>query len=508
MKKSQPGFSRINPLTLASSSNENDLENEDEDQLLLREDIDSSHLKRNRRSGKQVRLDFDSDSSDDGETRRDKDLIAQRKREEQLKNKGKSTSDDDDDMFSDDDDEEEKKDETADEQKKGVELLNMAKFEEEEEIEVNDDKNSEDLGNDEDEVTETNVDIAYFTVPDEMPLDNGESEFKDTINSEDRIVELDPDTNEPLPKKSNDPKKKPKQEPKLEGFHLRDDLEEGQFDVDGNFIRNAADENAHQDLWLEGVSKRDILKARKAHLERLKADDAIEQTQTEGHAFIPKTEYISRLVELLNLGETPLEALQEQQKKQLAYKKALKAKFRRGNQSAKKKAGGAAIEESEEDIAKRKERQKLIEEITECTDTLLQRGMTNIYDMTREELMREYKNETGETYTLKRKRAQDDDEDDEDVTRESLENEQQEQEQQSNHGDEDEYMDLEPNTMQWQLKWEGSDEIHGPYDSATMRSWIRDAYLDSRATVREYKADDDSYTSSQPFVPYDSVQYL
>ena len=41
---------------------------------------------------------------------------------------------------------------------------------------------------------------------------------------------------------------------------MKNEQEEGRFDAQGNFVRKAADPDAVHDLWLEGVSKKDMKK--------------------------------------------------------------------------------------------------------------------------------------------------------------------------------------------------------------------------------------------------------
>lgn len=514
---------RQNPLTLAqniqipsnsnsskSKNDNNDNGDGDEEQQLFAEDIDTSHMSRRQKGIGQVRLDYDSDSSDDGQTRRELALISKRRQEktqEKGSNKGGDKDDSDDDMFSDDEKDKEEEDEEAGDLKEEEERLkNKGKIEfldvDEFEKDLHDDddgskdpkgktlkpshksdlfskmvgkgmNDSEDENEVAEEVTATNVDIDYYVHP-EL---NYESENNDDPNS------MDVDTD--FPKKV-----KPKQEPKLEGFSLRDDEEEGKFDVDGNFIRNAADENAHQDLWLDGVSKKDILKARKAHLKRQQQDEEKENgtsstASANNSALIPTSEFLSRLIDVLDVCETPLETLQKLQKEQLAEKKERQQQLKKQRlEKRKKKNNGDSTEATQdnnndddaEKKAKASERQKIIETITECADVLMRRGTQNVYDLMREELQKQYQQETGTAYSLKRKRN-------------DLDN------------DPDTTTEAGSGGKQWEFKWQGDDEIHGPYDSETMKSWIQDGYFEETpAKVRISGSDN-------PFISYDFATY-
>lgn len=69
-------------------------------------------------------------------------------------------------------------------------------------------------------------------------------------------------------------------------------------------------------------------------------------------------------------------------------------------------------EDKAKEAAKAKERQQQVEEITECSESLMQRGFPDVYNMMREELQKQYQKETGQSYSLKRKRDLIDDLDD------------------------------------------------------------------------------------------------
>ncbi|KAK2809886.1 hypothetical protein FQN49_008584, partial [Arthroderma sp. PD_2] len=52
--------------------------------------------------------------------------------------------------------------------------------------------------------------------------------------------------------------------PLLDAFNMRAEQEDGRFDDAGNYVRKAMDPDAVHDSWLEGVSKKDMRKAREA----------------------------------------------------------------------------------------------------------------------------------------------------------------------------------------------------------------------------------------------------
>lgn len=450
----QVHFDTRNPLKLVQVDSD-DEKNNTEENLLLEEDIEGSRPKASRNN---VKLDYDSDSSDDGQTRREREY----ERAQAKKDEGS-----DDDMFSDDAEEEKEKEKKKE---KGLKMLDMRNFERQSGIEVDelsearsrkgkevtmvggdgDDDDGEEE-EEEEEITEQNVDIGYF------------------VNPEDETKEAS--------------KRTKTHEPKLEAFHLRTDMEEGNFDADGNFIRNSADAGAHQDQWLEGLSKSQIHQAKIAHQQREAEEDASQPAM-----FIP--DLLAKLGGLLDVGESPLEALQRLN----SQKKKVK---RPGNKFRKKTTTDAS--DAPEDVVKEAARKVAIEEISHYADLLLQRSVSSIYELSREEILREYQKLTGDAYDLKRKRS----------PSPVPEAKVAVSEQPAVTGTDV----AEPNvgsaappgtnttdTAQYEFVWEGSDELHGPYDAATMKSWTEHNYFDARVSVRKVGA-------GEKFVPYDLVQY-
>lgn len=388
-------FDAKNPLVLASGSQQEGGGARTEVDELLAQDIEL-------RVGRQSRnIILEGEDSSDEES-----IKKSKPGEEEEDN-----DDDDDDMFGGSDKEPENQ---PGNEKDQVKLLDMAAFEKQEELDIEENHAGSGLYGEDDEdetdATENNANIDYFVDPDGKNIS--------------KSAKL--------------------QEPKLEAFHLRNDLEEGDFDADGNFIRKAGDAEAHHDSWLEDVSKDDMKRAREAQLKR--ATDAAASANSS--QFIPKSQLLSKLIALLEIGETPLEALQ-------SLNKHKPARRTRKNKPA---------ELSEEEAAAEKQRTAKVEQITEYTDKLADTGITEAFDLTREQLAREYHKEVGEPYVdLKRKRS----------------------------------ASPEPREVQWEFKWEGADDIHGPYSSEEMASWAAHNYFDERVSVRKVGTDE--------FVVYNQV---
>jgi CD2 antigen cytoplasmic tail-binding protein 2 len=195
---------------------------------------------------------------------------------------------------------------------------------------------------------------------------------------------------------------------------------------------------------LEGVSKKDIRKAKEAaekrDEERKQKDIADSSVQTK--------DVLKTLIIHLERGETILESLARLGK---GHERKAKWQNRNRNKNTLKKGDTAAedVEFGQEDPAE-KSRKQTIEDITGAADILLTRGQTEIYDAQRELLVRQYKRETGEEWV---------------DTKRSNEGSS------SNAGDE--------KTM-WEYRWSDArdgGEKHGPYEATMMESWSTAGYF-------------------------------
>lgn len=231
---------------------------------------------------------------------------------------------------------------------------------------------------------------------------------------------------------------KKKHAPKLDAFNMRSENEEGRFDESGNYIRNANNPEGRHDLWLEGVSKKDMKKAKDA------ADKREEERRKKNRAddALLTSDLLGTLIRKLDKGETTLEALARLGKG--APKK--KPKWANKNKNSKKQNGGG--DEMDVDAAEdpsETRRKATVEEITEAADQLLTRGQVEIYDQEREILMRQYRRETGEDWI-------------DPVTQD----------------------DTETEGRTWEYRWADGREgevVHGLYDGPTMRAWSEAGYF-------------------------------
>lgn len=227
--------------------------------------------------------------------------------------------------------------------------------------------------------------------------------------------------------------------PKLDAFNMRTENEEGRFDDQGNYVRKAADPDAVHDTWLEGLSKKDMKKAKEAADKR---DEDRRKRSAQDDAILT-SDALSQLIRMLERGETVLEALAR-----LGKGKDKKPKWQNKNRNRKKPENSVDDTSMGQDDPAEARRKEAVEAITAAADLLLTRGQPEIYDEERELLLRQYRRETGEEWT----------EPDSSQTRANDETE----------------------TKLWEYRWSDARdgrEIYGPYEESMMRQWNEAGYF-------------------------------
>ncbi|KAI9807616.1 MAG: hypothetical protein M1825_005556 [Sarcosagium campestre] len=246
--------------------------------------------------------------------------------------------------------------------------------------------------------------------------------------------------------------------PKLDAFNMRGEMEEGRFDAQGNFVRKAADPDAVHDSWLEGVSKKDMKRASEAAAKR---DEEWRQKSIADDQLLT-SDLLESLIVRLERGETVLEALARLGR----LREKQKPRWQGKNRNRKKQTQIHDMDvdaenenESESENPTEMKRRETVEAITEAADQLLTRGQTEIYDETRESLIRQYSRETGDAWVEAART--------EDV-----------------HASSD--GGLAP-ARQWEYRWtdkRDGGEHHGPYDGSTMAQWQEAGYLGENVEFR------------------------
>jgi len=238
---------------------------------------------------------------------------------------------------------------------------------------------------------------------------------------------------------------KKKHAPRLDAFNLRDEEEEGRFDESGNFVRKAVDPDAANDIWLDGLSKKDLKKAKEAEEKR---EEERRKKAMESDAVLT-SDSLSTLLSHLETGETPLEALQR-----LGRSKPKEVKVPKWKQ--KRMKNKMDIDEPDSNTADpdpvEVARKQAVEAITGAADAIYSREQHEIYDTERELLLRQYKRETGEDWKAPSP-----------VDTASADN-----------------TESAAQGGMWEYRWSDKrdgGESHGPYDGPTMKAWNEAGYF-------------------------------
>jgi CD2 antigen cytoplasmic tail-binding protein 2 len=227
-----------------------------------------------------------------------------------------------------------------------------------------------------------------------------------------------------------------KRAPKIEKFNLKQEQQEGAFTADGGYIRKAADPRAHQDAWLEGLTKGAVERTARAMEKQREREREAERRQREDDSAFSPVQRLDMLIRALRPRETPFDALarlnQGKKKKWQPSQKWKKSKMA---------VDEAPVEEAE-DPAKLKEQ---IELITSAADKLLSLGTMNIYSIARERLIILLQEETGERFRENGSVGAD---------------------------------------VKWEYKWPGTDEVYSNFTTENMRGWNSDGFFGDGVLVR------------------------
>ncbi|GIZ47399.1 hypothetical protein CKM354_001049100 [Cercospora kikuchii] len=421
----KPRFDYRNPSTLAADAPEED--------LILDADVigkSGTNTKRNA-----VNIDgYESDSDNDNFDARAREKAKRQKAEEK---QSKSKDEEDDDMFADlEEDLNADGDEDEEMQREGKGKGKDVRFLEQSEIEGQV-MNSEGGGHVSAEILMRGKGKRR---EEEESESSGDEEERDQLPDE-----MDDEDARELGAGS-----KKKHAPRLDAYNLKNEEEEGRFDESGNFIRKAADPDAVNDNWLEGLSKKDMKKAKEAEEKR---EEERRRKAMEDDAVLT-SDVLSKLIAQLETGETPLEALQrlgkgKTDKKVPKWKQKKQQKKNDGMDVDEPEANGNGTVDPKEDA-----RRKAVEAITGAADALYSRGQHEIYQAEREILMRQYRRETGEDWKAAAPA--------EDATGAGA------------------GAGSEGSLDAWEYRWSDARDggsSHGPYDAATMRAWNEAGYF-------------------------------
>lgn len=282
--------------------------------------------------------------------------------------------------------------------------------------------------------------------------------------------------------------------PKLDAFNMKSEQEEGRFDAEGNFVRKAADPDAVHDSWLEGVSKKDMKKAREAAEKR---DEERRQKIIEDDAILT-SDVLKALIPHLQRGETVLEALARigrgihkkvpkwanpKNKPKPPLSDHTHTHIRTNNDNNNNNNNGTA--QPSQDHSTDALRRAAIEALTGAADQLLIRGQTDIYDASRESLTRQYVRETGDEWTDPSRAAATPTDADPAV------------------GSREAGARGRGPPREWQYRWSDArdgGQTHGPYGGVTMVEWSEAGYFGDGVEFREVGRGEEGWSRSVDFV--------
>ncbi|KAI9485122.1 hypothetical protein BDB00DRAFT_878056 [Zychaea mexicana] len=172
------------------------------------------------------------------------------------------------------------------------------------------------------------------------------------------------------------------QEPKLTAFNMRQEMEEGSFDQQGNYHINKTDPQAYHDRWMEGVSRKDMAMAKDAQVRR-EQEEALKEAERQANVPQTKTDVYRELVKYLKPGENVNQAIGK-----LGGGSSLTAKMPKWKQKLMEKKNRNKKQQqkqgSEEEEA---ERQRKVMRLTELADQMMAFGHFGVYEDTFEEMV-------------------------------------------------------------------------------------------------------------------------
>ncbi|KAF2238730.1 hypothetical protein EV356DRAFT_479302 [Viridothelium virens] len=253
--------------------------------------------------------------------------------------------------------------------------------------------------------------------------------------------------------------------PKLDAFNMKQEGEEGRFDESGNYVRKATDPDAVHDSWLDGLSKKDMKRAKEAQEKR----EEDRKKQNVADDAILTSDILNTLIVYMETGETVLETLARLNKGKGRQKSKWQKNKRQNDDDM-----DVGTDGSTGDIAEMR-RKEIVEAVTGAADQLYSRGQPDVYEAERELLMRQYARETGEDWK---------------------------QPENGNESGSGPGLGSEPSQgNQWQYRWSDArdgGETHGTYNGMTMVSWQEAGYFGEGVEFR--KEGESTWRSSVDFL--------
>ena len=178
---------------------------------------------------------------------------------------------------------------------------------------------------------------------------------------------------------------------------MKSNYDEGHFDEAGNFILDKRDPLALKDMWLDGVGKGDIKKARKVEEVRKNQIRERDRKDKEEARIWNEEPLLRGLMEIMRPGETVLKCMSRlgggkaKNKNKWSNKRKMLKKEEEEEENEYKGDGGGSREGSEGDTTGEDRQRRSaadIERLTEYSDRLMGMGQFEVYEQTYESIVR------------------------------------------------------------------------------------------------------------------------
>lgn len=268
---------------------------------------------------------------------------------------------------------------------------------------------------------------------------------------------------------------------KITPFNLKEEMEEGHFDAEGNYFEKK--EEVIRDEWLDSLDWVKI-KERGDQFRKYISDDGKFEDADE------PAEQINKMKEILGIikpGETVLKALRRLGGKESGRGKSSSASARWQPKGKKQKAS----EDDSEHAASEEDKQSLLK-LTELADYLLQTGSFGIYQDTYEKLAHKVK-------TLEENQKEVDEDDALEAAFRQGGGEGEETVMETESSDNTKSETANEDEVYWQYKWENTKTatVYGPYSSTYMLIWNQQGCFGDGVWVRKVNEDDGPFYNSK-----------
>ncbi|GMF54831.1 unnamed protein product [[Candida] boidinii] len=295
-------------------------------------------------------------------------------------------------------------------------------------------------------------------------------------------------------------------------------MKRGDFDESGNYILRKRGNNSDEDedndnedddddededdiattksrskeAWLLNVSEKDIEKAKQVERDRAERQKQKYLLERSKLREFPTEKVLFDLIKLLQIAETPLEALQRLNEIVVKEKKnAKKQKRLHRNRKVNENNDPSGNQRESDDIYTKSLfdiTKQNIDQISEKCEMLTKRNFAKIYETSREELMRDYRRMFGKDFAIAEdevtsKRKYDKVDSDDDVREVDEHSAAKQLESMNPIADKDQ--------VQWEYYWgEDPATIYGPFTTNEMSAWSESYFLEQEVFVRRVDIDD------------------